>query len=114
MNDQQYWEECLSIAAEENDIVLSSDQLAILAEAASAGHENYGYAFYSPPASDRIHEIEREAKAKLDSKQRELDKLESDAANAIRKAHGLYPETIISFGRNGEVFATLGRTEQIQ
>lgn len=59
-----YWKECISIAAEECDLTLTSEQLEYLAGSAESGHEHYGMAFYSPPASDRYNEIEREWKAK--------------------------------------------------
>lgn len=52
MNDLEYWKECISIAADECDLSLTSEQLEYLADSASGSHENYGMAFYSPPASD--------------------------------------------------------------
>ena len=51
---QDYWQECISIAAEECALKLTPEQLDCLASSAEAGHEHYGMAFYSPPESDRI------------------------------------------------------------
>ena len=43
-----YWCECVSLAAEECDLVLTDDQLTYIAESVRGGHENYGMAFYQP------------------------------------------------------------------
>jgi len=40
-----YWEECISIAADECDLLLTKEQLEYLADAVAGGHENYGMAF---------------------------------------------------------------------
>lgn len=53
-----------------------------LAGAASSAHEHYDMAFYSPPASDRLSEIEREWKAKLKAEQDRFDKYRDNAETA--------------------------------
>lgn len=82
-----YWEECIAIAAEECGLVLTKEQLDALAGAAESGHEHYGMAFYSPPASDRISDIEDEWKRKVKDKeeehQREMKRAD-DAAEESR------------------------------
>lgn len=45
MNDQDYWKECISVAAEECGLVLTDDQLAFLTESVQGGFENYSMAF---------------------------------------------------------------------
>ena len=40
-----YWEECISIAADECGLKLTKDQLECLAGSVECGHENYGMAF---------------------------------------------------------------------
>ena len=55
---KDYWQECIAIAAEECDLKLTPEQLDYLAGAAENGHEHYGMAFYSPPPSERMSQIE--------------------------------------------------------
>lgn len=40
----RYWEECVSLAFDEVGIVATREQIATVAEAVEAGHENYGMA----------------------------------------------------------------------
>jgi hypothetical protein len=54
MTPVDYWKECVSVAAEECDADLSSDQITYIANAVQVAHENYGMAFYSPPAGEHI------------------------------------------------------------
>lgn len=46
--NQDYWKECISIAADECDLSLTKEQLDYLASSVEGGHDNYGMAFYSP------------------------------------------------------------------
>jgi hypothetical protein len=59
-----YWKECIEIAANDCGLVLTPDQLQALAWAVESGHENYGQAFYSPPAGEytdmRVANLQRE------------------------------------------------------
>jgi len=64
-NALDYWKECISCGADECGLTLTSEQINDLAEAVQGGHEHYGQAFYSPPASDRIGVIENEWQTKL-------------------------------------------------
>ena len=54
---QDYWQVCISIAAEECELKLTPEQLAYLAEAVEGGHEHYGMAFYTCSASRHAAEI---------------------------------------------------------
>ena len=71
-------------------------------------------AFYSPPASDRYAQIEREWKARLDAKQAELDAYRDNAETAIKKALRQRSDAQVTIGKYGEVLRHGGRTEVIQ
>ncbi|OKP30181.1 hypothetical protein [Serratia fonticola] len=114
MTELDYWEECISLGAEDCDLKLTPEQLKCLAESVSGGHENYGMAFYSPPDSDRYDDIEREAQSKLKKLQAEFDAYRNNAESAVKQALGQYRDANISIGDHGEVFRHGGRTEQIQ
>jgi hypothetical protein len=101
-------------SAEECDLVLSDDQLFMLSDGAKGGHEHYGMAFYSPPASDRLSDIERGWKEKLKHLQAEFDAYRSDAETAVKQALRQYSDANVSIGKNGEVLRHDGRTERIQ
>jgi len=114
MDRLDYWKECISIAAEECGAVLTDTQISEIAESVQGGHECYGMAFYSPPASDRYSDIEREWKAKLAAKQAELDAYIGNAETAIKKALRQHYDAQVTIGKYGEVFRHGGRTERIQ
>src|SRR5687768_4418901 len=99
-----YWKECIAIACEDVDLKLTDEQLTALAEGAMEGHEHYGMAFYSPPASDRLNDIENEWRAKLKSLQGEFDRYRGNAEMAVRKALRQYSDANVSIGEHGEVF----------
>lgn len=68
-----YWEECISTAADECGLKLTKEQLKYLADAAEGGHENYGMAF----GHDAIpNQIESRAQEELKKLQREKQKRE--------------------------------------
>jgi hypothetical protein len=79
-----YWEECLDPSSCEYGITVTLEQLKAIAADVQGGHENYGMAFYSPPAGDRIADIEREWKKKYDDLQREFDKYRGNAETAVK------------------------------
>ena len=111
---KDYWKECISIAADECDLELTDEQLEYLAGSAQSGHEHYGMAFYSPPDSDRLNDIEREWKAKLKAKQDELDKYMQNAEIAVKQALRVHRDEQVTIGSYGEVLRHGGRTERIQ
>jgi len=66
---------------------------------AEGGHEYYGMAFYSPPWSDRMGDIEAEWKARLKRLQAEFDAYRNNAETAVKQALRQYddePETLSS------------------
>lgn len=114
MTNLDYWKECISIAADECELTLTPDQLTYLADSVSGGHENYGMAFYSPPASERMDEIERGWKAKLKAQQEEHERYVNNAETAIKQALRVHRDAHVTIGAYGEVLRHDGRTEQIQ
>lgn len=114
MNTIDYWKECIAEAACDCGLAITEDQLNALAEAVQSGHENYGMAFYSPPSTDRISEIEREHKQKLAELERKHEKYRENAEEAVRMALRQRVDENVSIGEHGEVFRHGGRTTQIQ
>jgi hypothetical protein len=114
MSDLTYWEECISIAAEECGLSMTGEQCQELAESVSVGHENYGMAFYSPPASDRIFDIEREWKRKYDALKAEFEAYRGDAETAVKRALKCHYDANVTIGSHGEVLRHDGSTERIQ
>lgn len=109
-----FWKECISDSAEYCGLKLTDDQLICLAQGAEGAHENYGLAFYSPPASDRYNEIEREWKTKVAKLEKDADRYRENAERAIKEALRQPPDAVVSIGEYGEVFRHGGRTDQIQ
>ena len=58
-------------------MTLTTGQLEFLAEGAKGGHEFYGMAFYSPPASERLAVIEGEWKTKYARLEIEFEKYDN-------------------------------------
>jgi len=111
---RDYWQECMAIAAEECGLTLTQEQLDCLANGAESGHEHYGMAFYSPPASERLSEIEDGYKAKLKALQAEFDAYRENAETAVKRALRVHRYDNVSIGQHGEVLRHDGRTERIQ
>lgn len=114
-----YWDETLSRAFDECGAYeawkgLTDEQRQSIAEGCHGSHENYGMAFYSPPASDRYNEIEREWKAKYEALKREFDTYQGDAELAVRQALRQHRDANVSIGKHGEVLRHGGRTTVIQ
>jgi 23S rRNA A1618 N6-methylase RlmF len=113
-SQRDYWKECIAIAAEECDLKLTPEQLDCLADSAENGHEHYGMAFYSPPASDRINDIEREWRRKLKELQDEFDRYRNNSELAVKQALRVHRDDQVTIGEHGEVLRHGGRTERIQ
>ncbi len=112
--ERNYWIECIAIAAEECDLSLTQEQLEYLASSAKSCHENYGMAFYSPPASERLSEIEEAWKEKIRSLRAEFDAYKGNAEAAIKNALRVGNDGNVSIGQSGEVLLHGGRTTRIQ
>ena len=113
-DDLDYWKECISIAANECDLKLTPEQLTYIADSVSGGHECYGMAFYSPPPSDRINDIEREQGRKFKALQADFDKYRDNAETAVKRALRQHRDAQVTIGEYGKVIRNDGRTEQIQ
>lgn len=111
---KDYWKDCIAEAAEECDLKLTQEQLDCLAGGAEGGHEHYGMAFYSPPPSERIGEIEGEWKKKLKALQAEFDAYRGNAEIAVKQALRVHRDDPVTIGAYGEVLRHGGRTERIQ
>lgn len=109
-----YWKECISSAADDCGLVITDEQLKCIADAVEISHDNYGMAFYSPPASDRIADIEREWKAKVKALETDAERYRANAETAVKQALKRRSDEAVSIGEYGEVFSHGGRTEQIQ
>lgn len=119
MIPSEYWQEAFEIALDEMDLFsivegLTTEQRKEIGEALAGSHECYGMAFYSPPPSDRLNDIEREWKRKYEALQAEFDAYRGNAETAVKKALRQYSDAQVSIGEYGEVFRHGGRTEQIQ
>lgn len=86
MSPRDYWRECLSAAADEAGQAIPDDLLDHLAESCVGAHDNYGMAFYSPPPSDRLNEIEREWRQKCERLEAEFERYRAGAEKAIKRA----------------------------
>ena len=114
MNKTDYWRECIETAAEECGLLLTREQLECMAADVEGCHENYGMAFYSPPPSDRIAEVEREWKVKYEALQREFETYRNNAHTAVKKALRQRDDAVVSIGEDGEVLRYDGRCDRIQ
>lgn len=112
--ERDYWKECISIAAEECGLEITTEQIDYIASSVEAGHDNYGMAFYSPPSTDMYYHMEREWKEKFESLQKEHQRYVGKAEKAIKQALNVHPDEHVSIGEYGEVFKYNGRSVQIQ
>jgi hypothetical protein len=94
--------------------MMTDEQLKCIADAVENGRDNYGMAYYSPPAGDRIADIEREHAKKVKALERDLERYKKNAETAIKEALRRPSDEAVTIGEHGEVFRHGGRTEQIQ
>ena len=111
---RDYWQECMAIAAGECDLVLTPEQLDHMASAAESGHDHYDMAFYSPPPSERLSEIEDGWKRKLAALQAEFDAYRGNAEVAVKQALRVHRDDHVSIEPHGEVLLHGGSTMRIQ
>lgn len=106
MDKLDYWKECISNAAEESGLEITDEQLINIARAVDCGHECYGMAFYTPPVSDRISEIERECDRKVRVARAEAERIRSDFVKNVCMRNNCDPSDVTLEG-NGH--ATIRR-----
>lgn len=114
MDPLNYWKEGLANSLEEVGVKLTDEQLTRVAKDIEGAHENYGMAFYSPPAGDRIAEVEREWKEKCAKLERDAEQYRRNAETAIKQALHQHSDAVVSIGEFGEVTRWGGRPVQIQ
>lgn len=114
MNPSDYWIECVSEALAEVGIAATSEQITTIATAVEVGHDNYGQAFYSPPASDMYAHQEREWESRYKALEKKFQSYQDNAETAVRKALRQHDDASVSIGDCGEVYRHGGRTERIQ
>jgi 23S rRNA A1618 N6-methylase RlmF len=107
---KDYWIDCITDALYECDASLRPDQISYVAEAVQNNHENYGMAFYTPPSSDRVYDIEKQHEEKYKKLQKEFDEYRNNAESALKKALKQKKDSNISINENGDVFSYEGRT----
>ena len=80
-----YWEECISIAANDCGLTLTKDQLECLAGSVESGHENYGMAFghdcIPNPMSSEVESLKKQI--------REMEKRHEKQLHGIKKGVAL-------------------------
>lgn len=113
MKDTDYWKESLSIAADECELQMTPEQLEYMASAMSGSHEHYGLAFYEPPPSERLNQIEREWERRLADLKKRHDVYITNAEAAVKRALRLSNDANISIGDDGSVTSWGGRIERI-
>jgi hypothetical protein len=113
MSDLEYWKEVLSEGASDCELTLTDEQLTKLADYASGAHENYGMAFYSPPASDRLNQIEREWKAKYLALKSEFNTYRGTAEGVVKRILNVHRDDNISIGGDGYIRKHDGRSDVI-
>ena len=105
MTDQKrdYWSECISQAADEYGLTLTSEQLGALADAAESGHERYSQAFHDPGWGERMSDIEDGYRRKI----KELEEQVLDAHNrgelCAKRLLGLWPDEQLSIDKHGHI-----------
>lgn len=98
-----YWQECVSIAAEECGLTLTPEQLKYLTEAVEGSHENYDLAFYSPSSSDRREAVESEWEKKYKALESEFERYRKNAETAVKDALEIPHLDDVSIGEHGRV-----------
>lgn len=69
---RDYWTECIEISFEEAGIHATPEQINIVAGGVEGCHENYGQAFYSPPAGEHLRGEITKLNRELDDERRKV------------------------------------------
>lgn len=114
---EKYWEETLSEAFEgagayELYSQLTPEQRESIAKSLRISEECKSLAFYTPPASDRYNEIEREYKAKIKALEEQSRKQYEQLTNALGSVLKLDPAKL-SLNRDGGIDYTCGRSYEV-
>lgn len=104
MNADAYWDEVVETAATECGLTFTREQIENISGAVRVAHENYGLAFYTPPASDRLREIEQKHERRIKELKDEFQAYREDAEKAVKIALKCRPDDHVSIQEYGEVF----------
>lgn len=110
---KNYWIECVSEALEAVGLSATDEQTSEIAAAIEVSHENYGMAFYSPPASDRLSSVEREWQQKYVALEQEFERYRSGAERAVRTALQQPHDASVGISSDGSVTRYDGRCTRI-
>ncbi len=68
-----YWKECIECAFDEAGIIATAEQVEHVADSVKCSHENYGMAFYSPPAGEHLRSEISALKRELTRERNKID-----------------------------------------
>jgi hypothetical protein len=103
-----FYTDAIRDAAEECGAELTDKQIAYLARADRAS-KNVGLAFNTPPASDRLSEVEGEWMRKYEALKAEYSTFQSNAERAVQESFGLRRDDRVSIGSHGRVLLNDGQ-----
>lgn len=117
MSKAEYYEEAFMIAMEEAGCWhlverMTKEQRAEVGAGIAGSVEHEGLAFYTPPASDRYRQIEREWQAKYNRLANEYERYQDSAEKHVKRILRVWPDVSISIDSDG-IYRHDGRTEQI-
>lgn len=117
MSKPAYYQEAFEIAMEEAgcwNLVeqMTAEQRAEIGEGIAGSVECEGMAFYTPPASDRISEIEREKDARYRRLETEFERYRETAEGHVKRILRVHRDDPVTIQSDG-IYRHGGRTEQI-
>ena len=105
--DHDYWREVVMNAADGCDLELTREQRESMADAMSAAHDRYGLAFYTPPSSDRMAEIEAEHKREVTRLRAEMDAYRATVQEGLKVRYEINGQgTQVDIDVHGRVLVT--------
>lgn len=109
----KYWKDCIITALDELNIALTNNEADYLVGAVEGAHENYGMAFYSPSAGDRLDLIREGEVSKLRALREEFEGYKKSVEGAMRRALKVPDDIGLRVTKDGIVLGYGGRTERI-
>lgn len=103
MKPTDYWEECLADALQENNIVISLEQIKNIAHNLSIAHDNYSMCFYEPPTSELpVFKEVKELRIKLEKEFQKRGCSECNGRGSITSNFGTRSSTSKCYHCKGE------------
>ena len=97
-----YWKECIECAFDEAGIIATVEQIEHVADTVRVSHDNYGMAFYSPPASEHLRSEIDDLKRKIKREQNKVHCRECDGLGSITTPGPVQSSTSQCWKCNGE------------